>query len=238
MTPLAVLEILWTVFAVIGVGFSLYNLFDVLTDMKVLSRSNMNGLRMLVARGNIRGEAVRLFILVFFCIMGFVFVTTPNAPETTVSVSSWIVRIGAISINAATLYNTVADRLLRHRIFNFAESMEQRHTRHAEEDRVSEQGERRRARFDRRRSIRDAEIQTEPIHHDLDPATKKGDRAVMRRIEDSLDRIETSGEQVATNLADDKRRADVVSENPDKEAGEAADTYSTSAPRDPEVNDK
>jgi hypothetical protein len=74
-------ELVWTIIATVGAGFSIYNLRDALKDRAALKRlHNRNG-RWLLANFAIRAEAARLAIQLIFLTIGILAMLIVDAPD-------------------------------------------------------------------------------------------------------------------------------------------------------------
>lgn len=112
MTERAIQELIWTLVAGVGAGFSLYNLWDAKKDRSVVKASGRNGVLLVTATGNIRREAVRLVFWGIAIVVGVAALTGVDA--------EWIV-YALIVFAALSAYNSAQDGRERRQIRRLTE---------------------------------------------------------------------------------------------------------------------
>lgn len=75
--------LLWTSGALLGVLINLWAMGDAMLDLQALRASGLNGAREIVAKGNIRREAFRIFKQGCFLAVGLYFLWLPPVPGRT-----------------------------------------------------------------------------------------------------------------------------------------------------------
>ncbi len=93
----------WLLSSVVGLAFSLGNLWGAVLDWKALRESGYRNGRGLVAKAEIRREAARAYIQSVFVLMGAIGVANGSDPQG--SLLTWIF----ISVSVAVAVNTVLD---------------------------------------------------------------------------------------------------------------------------------
>lgn len=90
-------ELLWTLVAIAGLVVSARSLDEAMLTRWELDVARANGARRIIARGNVRSEAMRLAIQAIYGLLGLLALVTPPAnPQTPVSGYSLLVSGGLI----------------------------------------------------------------------------------------------------------------------------------------------
>lgn len=103
------LEIYWTALALIGMGASLFGFIDAWIDGYRLRGLNISNRARIVARMNLRNEAIRLFVLTAFVVIGLAAMFVPNNPNP-VQGARLVIASGFIVVSVLVVFGTYADR--------------------------------------------------------------------------------------------------------------------------------
>lgn len=118
-------EIAGTTTVVFGLLATLWGLWDAVGDLRFLHANKLNGQRVLVARGNLRNEAVRAVMLLMFSGVGGLALVTPPGPEIVAEPREALLDAlsGAGFMLAGTLltFSSVVDRLDRRKLIRETE---------------------------------------------------------------------------------------------------------------------
>jgi uncharacterized integral membrane protein len=75
------IELLWTAIAVVGLGFSAWNIREAWCDLRALKRMGVNSAREILAHNHLTGEIIRGIILAIFAVIGVLAMTLPEVPD-------------------------------------------------------------------------------------------------------------------------------------------------------------
>lgn len=103
-----VLEILWTLIALVGVGFSALNIREALRNYRALG-GKVNGRRR-ISLGDIRRELVRLLIYAA-CILAGITAGGQASQSGTHTAAGWAITIALLIIEALQVSQSILDRL-------------------------------------------------------------------------------------------------------------------------------
>lgn len=110
-----ILEFLWTVAALVGLGFTLWMLRDARGDRRYLRAARLNGSRLLVANGAIRWETLRAIKMLLFLLIGLGAMTRENPPQV-LTPGVFLYSCLALYVPLANVYGSVRDRRDRARL--------------------------------------------------------------------------------------------------------------------------
>lgn len=79
--PVGDIEILWTLIALFGIGFSIYNVREAFKDVKSLHTHNIRNGRAYIARSFRMSEVTRLIMQLIFLTIGVISMTIYNIPR-------------------------------------------------------------------------------------------------------------------------------------------------------------
>lgn len=124
MTTISPVEVVWTCASLVGLIISIPALVDVVGDAKALKIAKINSSRGLMARANIRNEAVRAIQLGAYFIIGVLAMSAENSTNTNVlrNVLGWSFTAVALMLT----YNTYADRAVRKRLIAYQENADKK----------------------------------------------------------------------------------------------------------------
>ncbi len=88
------IEILWTGLALVGMGFSAFNIHEAYCDRKALRELQVNSAREILANNHLTGEIIRGIILTIFAVLGVMAMWIPEIPPQ-VHQPTYIVVFGA-----------------------------------------------------------------------------------------------------------------------------------------------
>lgn len=109
-------ELLWTSVAVIGFAINIWAVADATADLHYLQASGLNGAREIVARANIRSDAINVIIqLIMLCIGAFAMSQPPANPDRPVTPGGIVVAGGLICIAVLLVLKSALNRRDRHR---------------------------------------------------------------------------------------------------------------------------
>lgn len=109
------LEALWSLAALVGLGFTLWMLRDARADRRYLREAGKNGARLIVANGAIRWEWIRAIKMGLFLLVGLGALTRVNPPQ----VLTWggvFYSALALYVPLSNVYGSVRDRRDRARL--------------------------------------------------------------------------------------------------------------------------
>jgi len=112
------IEVLWTLLALIGLIFSIYNTREALRDRTALIESRTNGDRLRIANSIIISEITRVIKQIIFLVIGVIALTLTAAPTTQMNIKQILIgvaiRWGLIIASGLTTYQAfIAFRLRR-----------------------------------------------------------------------------------------------------------------------------
>jgi hypothetical protein len=114
------IEIMWTLIAVIGLGFGAFNLRDAWCDRKFLIANDIHNGRRVIANYAIRAEIARIIIQTIFTVAGILAMILPEPPRATsvdtAVVIGAVIRWGFIVSGALILFKSVDAYLTRHKL--------------------------------------------------------------------------------------------------------------------------
>lgn len=112
MSNVDALELIWTAISLIGLIAAARGVKDALRDRRILRESSTNSGLMLIASGDLRREALRMYVQGFFLLLGVIALLSPpsSAPRTTVGS---ILAVGFVAAAFCITVSTVLDRRLR-----------------------------------------------------------------------------------------------------------------------------
>lgn len=106
MNVILVIDAVWTVVALIGIGVSTWALIDCYLDRRAQERSGLNGMQRVIVTINLRGAAASLGLHTFFLILGVIAFTAAVRPRPTlfyVLVAIGYILIAATNVSAVGL---------------------------------------------------------------------------------------------------------------------------------------
>lgn len=106
VTPL---ELLWSLAALVGLGFTLWMLRDARGDRRYLRAARLNGSRMIVANGAIRWETIRATTMALFLAVGVGAMTRVNPPQV-LTPGAVLYSALALVVPLASVYGSFRDR--------------------------------------------------------------------------------------------------------------------------------
>lgn len=109
MTHANAVEVVWTALALVGLGASLLGFLDAWIDGHRLKGVKISQRARIVARMNLRNEAIRLFVLTAFVMIGIAAMAIPNNPDAFEG-SRLLVAAGFITVSVLIVFGTYADR--------------------------------------------------------------------------------------------------------------------------------
>lgn len=114
------IELVWTIIALVGLGFGAFNLNDALGDLDALNQLGIQNGRRIVAKFAIRQEIMRMTMQTIFAAIGILAMLLPeppSAPLTTVQAFiGFCIRWGLIVSSAIVLTKSVDGYVTRHRL--------------------------------------------------------------------------------------------------------------------------
>lgn len=120
--PVSLIEILWTAFALIGMGLSFYSLRDAIGDRKKVLDVGVekDDVLNILANGSVRVERVFFSIQSVFAFVGFMAMTLPNTGPST-DLPRFILALSLLGGEWGIAWNTLQNRLDRRRILSRSE---------------------------------------------------------------------------------------------------------------------
>lgn len=110
-------EITWTVIAFAGGIVNVWALYSALGDLFYLESRDQNGIRRLVAIGNVREESIRVLIQLIFVIIGIAVMMIPaHTSDNQPSPGTYVAMVGFIVVGALLVILAVLARRDRHRV--------------------------------------------------------------------------------------------------------------------------
>ena len=115
------IEVVWTLVAVIGAYFSANNIRDGINDLSALKKIDHDDYMLevkshrIVARGNIRRDALREFIQLIFLLLGLIALSLEN-PSRGISLVSIIFQASLIAVSVALTISAIGDHFDRVRL--------------------------------------------------------------------------------------------------------------------------
>lgn len=79
--PVADIEIVWTIIALVGLIYSLFNVKDANGDLKVLREAGVGNGRLTLAKYQMQAESLRTAIQAVFLSIGLAAMALPSAPD-------------------------------------------------------------------------------------------------------------------------------------------------------------
>lgn len=119
-TTVAGIEVIWTLIALAGIGFGVYNLRDALGDRRAIRIMGVANGRKIIADYAVRQELARITIQTIFAITGILVMLLPNPPVDPLdSVRAWvtfIVRWGFVTSGILLLIQSIDSYNTRHKL--------------------------------------------------------------------------------------------------------------------------
>ncbi len=117
------LELVWSLAALVGLGFTLWMHRDAMGDRRLLRRSGRNGSRLLVANALIRWERLRAVKMLLFLAVGLAAMTREDPPQVLTPV---VVLYSALAlyVPVSNVWGSVRDRQDRARLLGYLEREE------------------------------------------------------------------------------------------------------------------
>lgn len=114
------IEILWTLIALGGMGFGVYNIRDAWLDRKaIISKGTRNGRRR-IATFAVRGEAARTYMQTIFALIGVLAMLLPEAPTPGLPIKlvifGAVFRWGLITVALVCLLKSIDSWYLRRKL--------------------------------------------------------------------------------------------------------------------------
>ena len=131
------IEVLWTLIGIISFSVNLYALRDAMRDKVDLERSQVNGIRRMVASGNVRNIVFRLSKSGLIVLSGVMAIALPPAnPDQPVTLLGILVTTALVLIAILLMTSTIADQYERHRMIMYRDPTNRRKDDPREEPRV------------------------------------------------------------------------------------------------------
>lgn len=108
MSTASLLEVAWTALALVGVSVSALNGWDAIADLQLLKAQSRNGSALVIAKGIVRNEAIRLVTQSAFLTIGVIAMVLRNVDP--YSGSRFFLAALFIAAEAGLVYASIADR--------------------------------------------------------------------------------------------------------------------------------
>lgn len=130
---IGVLELIWTTIGLITFVVSVYALWNAVGDMRLLKRVGRNGIRTLIARGNIRREISRVITQGVFVTIGFwAMIQPPTGDDESIARRFFIAGLFILA-EISLAISSLADQRQRHQVIAIMERMERQNPRAIEQ---------------------------------------------------------------------------------------------------------
>lgn len=114
MNIILVIDAVWSVVALIGIGVSTWALIDCYLDRRAQRQSGLNGMQRMIVAINLRSAAASLWLHTFFLILGIIAFTATVRPRPTLFYI--LVAIGYILVAATNVRAVGLNQLDRWRL--------------------------------------------------------------------------------------------------------------------------